>query len=95
MGKSELVVLLSLSSWCTVIVVWLLLAVPLACLRFMIVVFPDHTHLLCFVKHSSATGHIRYYFYGDLVYKFKRIVGKPNFSDQIKMIIKRYKKSWI
>ena len=21
-------------------------------------------------------------FYGDLVYKFKRIVGKPNFSDQ-------------
>ena len=23
-------------------------------------------------------------FYGDLVYKFKRIVGKPNFSDQFK-----------
>ena len=23
-------------------------------------------------------------FYGDLVYKFKRIVGKPNFSDQLK-----------
>ena len=29
-------------------------------------------------------------FYGDLVYKFKRIVGKPNFSDQFKRIIKRY-----
>ena len=29
-------------------------------------------------------------FYGDLVYKFKRIVGKPNFSDQFKEIIKRY-----
>ena len=29
-------------------------------------------------------------FYGDLVYKFKIIVGKPNFSDQIKKIIKRY-----
>ena len=29
-------------------------------------------------------------FYGDLVYKFKRIVGKPNFSDQFKQIIKRY-----
>ena len=29
-------------------------------------------------------------FYGDLVYKFKRIVGKPNFSDQFKKIIKRY-----
>ena len=29
-------------------------------------------------------------FYGDLVYKFKRIVGKPNFNDQFKNIIKRY-----
>ena len=29
-------------------------------------------------------------FYGDSVYKFKRIVGKPNFSDQFKKIIKRY-----
>ena len=28
-------------------------------------------------------------FYGDLVYKFKRIVVKPNFSDQLKKIIKR------
>ena len=29
-------------------------------------------------------------FYGDLVYIFKRIVGKPNFSDQFKKIVKRY-----
>ena len=29
-------------------------------------------------------------FYGDLVYKFKRIVGKPNFSDQFKNIVNRY-----
>ena len=29
--------------------------------------------------------------YGDLVYKFKRIVGKPNFSDQFKKIVKRFK----
>ena len=29
-------------------------------------------------------------FYGELVHKFKRIVGKPNFSDQYKKIIKRY-----
>ena len=29
-------------------------------------------------------------FYGDLVYKFKRIVWKPNFSDQFKQIFKRY-----
>ena len=29
-------------------------------------------------------------FYGDLVYKFKRIVGKSNFSDQFKNIVKHY-----
>ena len=29
-------------------------------------------------------------YYGDLVYKFKRIFGKPNFSDQFKKIVKRY-----
>ena len=29
-------------------------------------------------------------FYGDLVYKFKQIVGKPYFSDQFKNIVKRY-----
>ena len=39
--------LLSLSSWCLVIVVWLFLAVPWACLlQFVIVVLPDHAHLL-------------------------------------------------
>ena len=43
-GKRELVALLSLSSWCLVIVVWLFLAVPWVCLQFLIVVFPDHTH---------------------------------------------------
>ena len=48
MGKRELVALLSLSSWCRVIVVWLFLVVPWVCLQFMIVVFPDHTHLLFF-----------------------------------------------
>ena len=46
MGKRELVALLSLSSWCLEIVVWLFLAVPWVCLQFVIVVFPDHTHLL-------------------------------------------------
>ena len=28
--------------------------------------------------------------YGDLVYKFQRIFGKPNLSDQFKKIIQRY-----
>ena len=31
-------------------------------------------------------------FYGDLVSKLKRIVGKPNFSNQFKEIIKCYKR---
>ena len=46
MGKRELAALLNLSSWCLVTVEWLFLAVPWGCLRFVIVVFPDHTHLL-------------------------------------------------
>ena len=44
MGKRELVALLNWSSWCLVMVERLFLAVPQGCLRFVIVVFPDHTH---------------------------------------------------
>ena len=51
MGKRELVALLNLSSWCLVMVERLFLAVLGGCLRFVIVVFPDHTHLL-FLIHS-------------------------------------------
>ena len=40
------VALLGLSSWCLVIEVWLFFAVPWVCLWLVIVVFPDHTHLL-------------------------------------------------
>ena len=46
MGKRELVALLNLFSWCLVMVERLFVAVPRDCLRFLIVVFPDHTHLL-------------------------------------------------
>ena len=46
MGKRELVAFLNLSSWCLVMVERLFLAVPRGCLQFVIVVFPDHTHLL-------------------------------------------------
>ena len=46
MGKRELVALLSLSSWCLVIAVWLFLAVPWVCLHFVVVVFLDHTILV-------------------------------------------------
>ena len=46
MGKRELIALLNLSSWCLVMVERLFLAVPQGCLQFVIVVSPDHTHLL-------------------------------------------------
>ena len=52
MGKRELVALLGLSSGCLLIVVWLFLAVPWVCLQFVIVVIPDHTHLLFQRKRS-------------------------------------------
>ena len=46
MGKRELIALLNLSSWCLVMVERLFLTVPRGFLQFVIVVFPDHTHLL-------------------------------------------------
>ena len=32
-------------------------------------------------------------FYGDLEYKFKKIIGKPNFSDLLKRIVNRFKRA--
>ena len=49
MGKRELIALLNLTSWCLMMVEWLFLAVPRGCLQFVIVIFPDHTHLLFLV----------------------------------------------
>ena len=54
MGKRELVDLLILSSWCFVMVERLFLAVPRVCLRFVIVVFPDHTHYFCVKAQKTA-----------------------------------------
>ena len=60
MGKRELIALLNLSSWCLVMVERLFLAMPRGCLQFVIVVFPDHTHLLFLTqedsKHTNMTG---------------------------------------
>ena len=62
MGKRELIALLNLSSWCFVMVVRLFLAVPRGCLQFVIVVFPDHTHLLflsfCFQQYLQRVGEL-------------------------------------
>ena len=49
MGKRELVAFLNLSYWCLMMVEQLFLA---GCLRFVIVVFPDHTHLLFLVPNE-------------------------------------------
>ena len=53
MGKGGLVALLSLSSRCLAIVVWLLLAAPRVCLQFVIAVFLDYSHLL-FLKGTAT-----------------------------------------
>ena len=56
MGKRELVALLNLSSWCLVMAERLFLEVARGCLRFVIVVFPDHTYLLFFIKNTIHTS---------------------------------------
>ena len=57
MGKRELIAFLNLSSWCLVMVERLFLAVPRGCLQFVIVVFPDHTHLL-FLRISGKVAYM-------------------------------------
>ena len=39
------------------------------------------------LKLLLQQGISEHIFYGDLVYKFKRNVGKPNFSDQLKRLL--------
>ena len=56
MGKRELVALLNLSSWCLMMVERLFLVVPWGCLRFVIVVLPDHTHLLFWPRSGPDLG---------------------------------------
>ena len=105
MGKRELVALLNLSSWCLVMVEWLFLVVPWGCLRFVIMYFliiltyyfyrqyydlkskfQDGLKSLLRQRLSDSE------FYGDLVYKLKKIVGSHNFSAQFIKIISHYKK---
>ena len=59
MGKRELIALLNLSYWCLVMVERLFLAVPRGGLQFVIVVFPDHTHLLFFIKNVPVVPRAR------------------------------------
>ena len=72
MGKREMVAFLGLSSWCRVIVVWLFLAVPWVCLRFaiVIVVIPDHTHLLVLQPEPIIKAKLKY--------EVRSYIGKSN-----------------
>ena len=54
MEKRELIALLNLSSLCLVVVGRLFLAVPRGGLQFVIVVFPDHTHLLFLMERTET-----------------------------------------
>ena len=58
MGKRELIALLILSSWCLMMVERLFLAVPRGCLQFVIVVFPDHSHLLFLTQERRYSHNI-------------------------------------
>ena len=69
MGKRELVALLNLSSWCLVMVEWLFLAVPRGCLQFVIVVCPDHTHLLFFGRWGCGGGQKYFFKHGHVAYQ--------------------------
>ena len=59
-GKRELDALLNLSSWCLVMVEWLFLVVPWGCLQFVVVVFPDHTHLIFLIRSKGDVGTVKH-----------------------------------
>ena len=61
MGKKELLDLPTLSSLCLVVVVWLFLTVPCICVPFVIVVFPNHTHLLFLLSVTSESMCMKYW----------------------------------
>ena len=46
-------------------------------------------------KLDLRQGLLKPDFYGDLVYKLKKIVGSNNFSAQFIKIISHYKKDWL
>ena len=64
--ERELIALLNLSSWCLVMVERLFLAVPRGSLQFVIVVFPDHTHLLFLGRLHANVIDCNYDYFGIL-----------------------------
>ena len=83
MGKRELIALLNLSSWCLVMVERLFLRVPRGCLRFVIVVFPDHTHLLFLSCQSVSIFLLNPNLITELVNFIFRIMKISNFRHKL------------
>ena len=80
MGKRELVALLDLSSWCLVMVGRLFLTVPQGCLRFVIVVFPDHNHLLFFIRCYRYLRYMYVRYRWEISLKFTPLLQKETYS---------------
>ena len=68
----------------------ILLICRLSMVGYIIEVLPNYNNLVLLFGALLQQGISEPIFYGDLVYKFKRIVRKPNISDQFKKIVKRY-----
>ena len=52
----------------------------------------EYTSIQCRIKISLYPGLSEQEFYGDLVYKFKKIMCSTDFSDQFRKIIIRHKR---
>ena len=85
MGKGELIALLNLSSWCLVMVEQLFLAVPQGCLQFVIVVFPDHTHLLFIKRFTVNKGNSNVYLLH--VFFFNKYIFQQKLSNKFSTFI--------
>ena len=58
------------------------------CLGFSLIIFVYISGLKIYLQQSISELE----FYGDLVYRFRKNVGKSNFSEQFRKLINRYKR---
>ena len=93
-GKKELIALLNLSSWCLVMVERLFLTVPRGCLQFVIVVFPDHTHLLFLscprVREASLSHQPAVKVQRNLCIYYSKTCVKQPLSKRLKLVFKTH-----
>ena len=52
----------------------------------------NRTGLKYIIHYKEEYTFLKPEFYGDLVYRFRKIVGKSNFSEQFRKLINRYKR---